>query len=183
MKQSIIEQFEGNDFAGFWKRVLISILDVIILAVPAYFLNNWVLAAAEDYRSAVPLLLQWLLLAAFNIWMVVRYGGTPARLLLQTRIIDEYGTYPTVKQAVIRYSFILVNSFLAVIEVTGNPTLSPLIPGFANWSPLAVDLSSILSLVIFIDCLVIVVTPLKRAFHDMMAGTYVVNKAALDEFK
>ncbi|WP_042203328.1 RDD family protein [Paenibacillus camerounensis] len=129
MENSLTDRLAEDDFVGFWKRLLISILDTLILALPMYFINGWAVSAAEQYQSGIPLWLQWILLSLFNILMVVKFGGTPARLLLRTRIVNEEGKYPSLKQAVVRYIFLLVNSLLAVIVTAGNGTLSKL-PGF-----------------------------------------------------
>lgn len=161
------------------KRLLTSVLDTLILALPMYFINGWAVSAAEQYQSGIPLWLQWVLLSLFNILMVVKFGGTPARLILRTRIVNEEGKYPSLKQAVIRYIFLLVNSLLAVIVTAGNGTLSKLPEAYANWAPLASDLTGILSFVIIIDCLFLVFSMRNRALHDSMAGTYVINQNAL----
>lgn len=59
MGQTLETRLEMSDFVGFWKRVLISLLDFIILAIPAYYLNRWSLSAAENYNSLIPLLIEW----------------------------------------------------------------------------------------------------------------------------
>lgn len=183
MEQTLETRLEQSDFVGFWKRALISLLDFAVLAVPSYFLNRWSLSSAENYNSFIPLLIEWGLLSAFNIFMVVKYGGTPGRLLLKTRIVNGSGAYPTVKQSVIRYSFFLVNSLLAVVITSEEKTISSLSGYFSDWSPLSNGLNEILGFVIIVDCLIILGNRYKRAFHDLMAGTYVVNQAALDELK
>lgn len=40
MEQRVEEQLDLDDYVGFWKRVLISFLDFLILALPTYFLNR-----------------------------------------------------------------------------------------------------------------------------------------------
>lgn len=179
MEHSITERLAESDYTGFWKRVLINLVDFLILALPVYFINGWAVSAAERYQSGIPLWIQWVLISLFNIVMVAKYGGTPGRLILRTRIVNEQGKYPSLKQAVIRYSFLLVNTLLAVIVAAGNGTLSKLPEAYANWAPLASDLMGFLALIIIIDCLFIVFSMRNRALHDMMAGTYVVNRSAL----
>lgn len=84
------------------------------------------------------------------------------------------------KQALIRDSFIIINSFLAVIVGLNSEALSAIPSSLVNWSPLAADLNAFVGWVVVLDCLFIVFTPRKRALHDLMARTYVVNKTALD---
>ena len=84
------------------------------------------------------------------------------------------------KQALIRDSFIIVNSFLAVVVTLNTEALSAIPSSLVNWSPLAADINVFLGWVVVVDCLFIAFTPRKRALHDLMARTYVVNKTALD---
>ncbi|OMF89985.1 RDD family protein [Paenibacillus sp. FSL R7-0273] len=179
MEHSITERLAESDYVGFWKRVLISILDFLILALPIYFINGLAVSAAVQYQSGIPLWIEWLLISLFHIVLVAKYGGTPGRLIMRTRVVNEQGGRPSLKQAVIRYSFLLVNTLLAVIVTAGDGTLSKLPEAYANWAPLASDLTGFLALIIIIDCLFIVFSMRNRALHDMMAGTYVVNQSAL----
>ncbi|MEK4518163.1 RDD family protein [Paenibacillus sp. FSL H8-0122] len=180
MEPWIEEELNLYDFVGFWKRVLINFIDFLILMFPTYLLERISVSAAESAGSAFPLFIQFILLMAFNVFMVVQYGGTPGRLLLRARIVDENGRYPVLKQALIRDSFIIVNSFLAVIVGLNSEALSAIPSSLVNWSPLAADLNAFIGWVVVLDCLFIVFTPRKRALHDLMARTYVVNKTALD---
>ncbi|MEK3902662.1 MULTISPECIES: RDD family protein [unclassified Paenibacillus] len=180
MEPWIEEELNLYEFVGFWKRVLINIIDSLILILPTYLLTRISVPAAESAGSAFPLFIQFVLLMAFNIFMVVRYGGTPGRLLLGARIVDENGRYPVLRQALIRDSFIIVNSFLAVVVSLNTEALSSIPSSLVNWSPLAADLNAFVGWVVVLDCLFIVFTPRKRALHDLMARTYVVNKTALD---
>ncbi|NOU79574.1 hypothetical protein GC101_11875 [Paenibacillus sp. LMG 31459] len=180
MEQRIEEQLDLDDYVGFWKRVLISFIDFLILALPTYFLNRLCVSAAESAESAFPLFIQFVLLIGFNVFMVVKYGGTPGRLLLGVRIINEDGRYPALKQALIRYLFFIVNGFLAVIVSLNTEELSAVSSSLANWSPLATNLNVFFGWVVVADCLFVAFTRRNRALHDMMAGTYVVKKNALD---
>ncbi|MNN98423.1 hypothetical protein D3C81_2178140 [compost metagenome] len=55
--------------------------------------------------------------------------------------------------------------------------------GLSNWSPLAEGLNMLLGFFIVIDCVCVGFIQRKRALHDLMAGTYVVRKSALDRLK
>ena len=180
MPQTLEEQLDLDDYIGFWKRVLIHFIDFLILALPTYALNRISVSAAESMDSAFPLLIQFVLLTGFNLFMVVRYGGTPGKLIFKVRIINEEAGYLSLKQAVIRDSFFIINAFLAVIVSLDTKELSAVSSSLVNWSPLATDLNVFFGWVIVIDCLIIVFTRRNRALHDMMAGTFVVNKAAID---
>jgi uncharacterized RDD family membrane protein YckC len=181
MNQGVEEQLDLDAYVGFWKRVLINFVDFLILALPDYVLNRISVAAAESADSAVPLFIQFVLLIAFNLFMVVRFGGTPGKLIFKVRIVNEDGDYPVLKQAVIRDSFFIINAFLGVIVSLDTKPLSAVTSDLIHWSPLAMSLNVFLGWVIVIDCLIIVFTRRNRALHDMMAGTYVVKKTELDQ--
>lgn len=183
MELNVANRLEGSDYVGFWKRVLISFVDFLVMILPSYLLNRLVTSAAEGLQSAIPLFIQFLLLCLFNVVMVARYGGTPGKLLLKVRIINADGAFPSLKQAVIRYSFFIVNSFLAFVVTLGDSAIVSFDSPVSNWSPLAEGLNSILLIVVIIDCVCVAFMNNKRALHDLMAGTYVVEKAALDGLK
>lgn len=92
------------------------------------------------------------------MFMVVKYGGTPGRLLLGVRIINEDGRYPVLKQALIRYLFYIVNGFLAVIVSLNTEELSAVSSSLANWSPLAMSLNVFFGWVVVADCLFVAFT-------------------------
>ncbi|AIQ56610.1 RDD family protein [Paenibacillus borealis] len=182
MEQRIEQQLDWSDYVGFWKRVLIHFVDFLVLALPTYLLNRICVSAAESAESAFPLFIQFVLLMGFNVFMVVKYGGTPGRLILGARIINGDGSYPALKQALIRDCFLIINGFLAVIVSLNTEELSAVSSSLANWSPLATNLNLLFGWVVVADCLFVVFTQRNRALHDMMAGTYVVKKIALDHF-
>ncbi|WP_379154841.1 RDD family protein [Paenibacillus sp. sgz5001063] len=183
MERSVEDQLVASEFVGFWKRVLISIVDVLVLLLPAYLINKFFVWATEYYHSAIPLFIQFALLGAFNIYMVVKYGGTPGKLLLKVRIINADGQLPSVKQALIRYSIYILNSLLAVImSLSAYDNLSFFSNG-GEWLPLVIGMNAFLGFVIIIDCLCVAFLKNNRAVHDLMAGTYVVDKEAMDSLK
>lgn len=181
MDLKIEEQVHPDDYVGFWKRVLISFIDFLILLLPTYLLNRIFVSAAVSVDSSLPLFIQFALLAGFNIFMVVKYGGTPGKLILGVRIVNEEGRSPVLRQALIRDSFFIVNRFLAVIISLSTTELENITSSLTNWIPLASGLNAFLGWVIVIDCLFVAFTQRNRAVHDMMAGTYVVKKVALDD--
>ncbi|OKP98983.1 RDD family protein [Paenibacillus sp. P46E] len=183
MDRRVEEELVPGDFTGFGKRVLISIVDVLVLLLPAYVVNKFFVWATEHYHSGIPLFIQFALLCAFNIYMVVKYGGTPGKLLLKVRIINADGQLPSVKQALIRDSFYILNSFLAVIaSLSAYKTLS-ISTHAGEWLPLVIGLNAFFGFVIIVDCLCVAFIKNNRAIHDLMAGTYVVDKSAMDSLK
>ncbi|WP_379135738.1 RDD family protein [Paenibacillus sp. sgz500958] len=179
MEETLIDRMESKDFVGFWKRVLISFLDVFILAVPLlllYYVSN---SLAVHWESEIPIITRWILMNMFYIFMIVKFGGTPGRLILKARIVNEAGNYPTVKQALIRCSFLLLGTVFSIIDNLNQFNYSFDSVQLSDLAQLASDLDAILGWVIIVDCLFVVFNKQNRALHDLMAGTYVVKKSAL----
>ncbi|QUL56011.1 RDD family protein [Paenibacillus tritici] len=180
MEQRIEQQLDWSDYVGFWSRVLVTFIDFVILALPTFVLDRMSISVAVSAGSVFPLFIQFALLMGFNVFMVVKYGGTPGKLILGMRIVDGDGRYPGLKQALIRDCLFIINGFLAVIVSLNSEELSAVSSSLANWSPLATDLNVILGWVVVADCLIVAFTQRNRALHDMVAGTYVVKKTSLD---
>ncbi|MRN51717.1 RDD family protein [Paenibacillus monticola] len=172
--------FSEADFVGFWKRVLITLLDGAILIIPALLLNRLSSSLADFWQSEIPLIIPWIFYLCFDVLLVSRFGGTPGRLILRTRIVNAEGNYPSLKQAVLRDCFYIVSSVLAIIVNLGEHPYTVISRNLSLWADQATVLNFILSWVIVIDSLFIVFTVRNRALHDMIAGTYVVYKSALD---
>lgn len=111
--------FEHADFVGFWKRVQAVILDVIVIIIPGGLLY-WMLGAlAESLQSGIPIIVEYLFFFVFNIFMIVRFGGSPGKLILKIRIVNEKGNYPTLKQALVRSSFEMLGAIFSMTnEIT-----------------------------------------------------------------
>jgi len=163
-----LEQLNKDDFAGFWIRVLITLIDGVILSGPLYLLKLWSADLVDSLQSELPVMIPWLLVIAYFVLLVPRFGGTPGRLIMRTRIVNAQGKYPTLAQALLRFGFHIINIVFAVLLAMGRGT----------------DLVSVLNFlmgwVILIDGLFVAFSVRNRAVHDMMAGTYVVYQSGLE---
>lgn len=176
MYNNEVGRFQQNDFVGFWKRVLVVILYIIVLAIPwslVYWMTN---VAAETLHSEIPIIIQNILFFAFTIFMIVRFGGSPGKLILKMRIVNEQGNYPTLKQALIRNIFQMFSVIFSMIIEISSYNFTAISTNFSLWENTASNLSDILAPIILVDYLFVVFHPRKRALHDLMAGTYVVYK-------
>ncbi|MFV2056971.1 MAG: RDD family protein [Thiohalomonadales bacterium] len=89
-------------FAGFWRRVLATLIDSIILLLIFTLLLGPLYANAEFFS------IEWLisngitLLITVTLW--VRYQGTPGKLLLGCQVVDAATLQPLdFKRALLRY--------------------------------------------------------------------------------
>jgi uncharacterized RDD family membrane protein YckC len=174
-----VERLEQEDFIGFWKRVLATILDLLIILIPAvivYWIFN---SLAFSLRSEIPIILEYILFIVFDVFMIVRFGGTPGKLVLKMKIINQQGNYPTLKEALIRNIFRIISTIFSMIVGVSLYDFTAISTSLVLWAPLATDLSKILGPIMLVDYLFVAFSPRKRALHDMMAGTYVVDKSAI----
>lgn len=177
---NMIEKLNKEAFVGFWPRVLTALLDTAILAGPIYLMNRWSLSLVNSLQSELPLIIPWLLGIAYFVLLIPRFGGTPGRLILRTRIINEKGNYPSLSQSLIRYSFFLINIIFALIVDISEYDFTVMSTYASSWVNQAAFLNSLMSWVIFLDGLFIIFTIRSRAIHDNLAGTYVVYKSELE---
>ncbi|WP_405175792.1 RDD family protein [Paenibacillus sp. FSL H8-0261] len=174
-----VERLEQEDFIGFWNRVLATILDLLIILIPAvivYWIFN---SLAISLHSEIPIILEYIFFVVFDVFMIVRFGGTPGKLVLKMKIVNQQGNIPTLKEALIRNIFRIISTIFSMIVGVSLYDLTVISTTLNLWAPLATDLSKILGLIMLVDYLFVAFTPRKRALHDMMAGTYVVDKSAI----
>jgi uncharacterized RDD family membrane protein YckC len=174
-----VHHFDPMDYVGFWKRVMASILDFLVMIIPAvliYFLSH---SLATSMHSEIPIILQYILFLAFDIFMIVRFGGSPGKLILKIRIVNEQGNYPTLKEALVRNVFRIISVLITMVIGVSSYEFTVISSYFSLWESLASDLNGILGLIMLADYLCVALNSRKRALHDMMAGTYVVEKSAI----
>ncbi|WP_313640265.1 RDD family protein [Paenibacillus sp.] len=179
MDNNKVERLEQEDFIGFWRRVLATILDLIVILIPAvivYWIFN---SLAISLHSEIPIILEYIFFVVFDIFMIVRFGGTPGKLILKIKIINQQGNYPTLKEALVRNIFRIISLVISMVIGVSLYDFTVISTYFALWAPLANDLSKILGSIMLVDYLFVALNPRKRALHDMMAGTYVVDKSAI----
>lgn len=101
----------SNDFdpAGFWLRVLASIIDSILLGIitvplllaiygSSYYSKTTMLAGPADF------LVSWVLPIVLTVWFWSARQATPGKMLLSLKIIDAETAQPIgLRQSIIRY--------------------------------------------------------------------------------
>lgn len=178
----------GDDilhYAGFWRRFGAYWLDFVIF-LPFAGLSCWV---NEIHRLAlfytfVPGLIVSLW---FHVYLVKRYGGTPGKLLLKTSITRLDGASVGYREALLRYSVIIVLSTLLSIAlmtaITHMTDAEYLSLGFKDRSLRMVALAPgwyhplylLLNIWIWSEFIVMLTNKRRRALHDFIAGTVVIR--------
>lgn len=99
-------------YGGFWIRLLVALLDTLIIGVPAAVLG-FVLIFLTGIQS-----LYWLIqlgVVVFVIYMNGVKGGTPGKLILKLRIVNEKGEYIGIPISILRYiGYILSGIILGI---------------------------------------------------------------------
>jgi len=166
--------------AGFWIRVLATLIDVLVLS-PVGALSFINLLYVKSLLLLFVLQLPWLL---YKPLMEALYGATLGKMALKIRVIDTHGNNLTLSKAYIRFLLFLapvVVSFAALLSLFLNPGFEGAssfeeIYELTLGNPLY-SLSSIAGWVVLIDVVVVAFTRRKRAIHDMMAGSFCVYRA------
>ncbi|WP_432664075.1 RDD family protein [Wukongibacter baidiensis] len=162
---------KGNDYdyVGFWARVGASILDSLIL-IPLLFVFYKGYTYATENQVIWPVIVIFCTSLSYQLYFIVKHGGTPGKLITNMRIIDEHGSYLSIQKAIIRLIPSILTSLLNSVAVfvisLEVATIISLLKG-------------LVSLFTFVDVLFVAFTANKRAIHDYMAGSYVVTKDSL----
>ena len=95
------------EYAGFWIRLVASIIDSIIVVVALLPITLLFGREATSYSFQMTTASDWfwqILMAVFYIFCWVKFAGTPGKRLLRLKVLDEKtGNKLTVMQSIIRY--------------------------------------------------------------------------------
>ena len=187
----MIDRTDEFVFVGFWKRVLAALIDAAIgwafmpITMP---LMTW----AITHRNIVPNVLWSSVWTIVWLWFVVRFGGTPGKLIIGVRIVDVRGKFLSWGRAIRRIIFpsllININSHLQGWKVCSTcPDAAPH-SSFLEIGRLVheygqpfVMVGMILAYLIYADIGAILFNRKKRAIHDFIAGSYVITKKSCGE--
>ena len=174
------------EYAGFWKRFGAYWIDVVVMLpiIGISFLGNEVSRLFQLY-SMVPILLFGLW---FNVYLVKTYGGTPGKLLLKIKITRLDGSDVSYHEATLRYSVSFVLSVLSGLPLTlAILGMSDAEYFSLDWRERAATIrerapswhgivTTITTLWVWSEFIVILTNKKRRAIHDFIAGTVVIHK-------
>lgn len=185
VNRTVPDPEEVLQYAGFWRRFGAYWIDVVILlplAGVAY------LVAEQSRMIYLCWLVSGLVIGVwFHFYLVARYGGTPGKLLLRTRIAMLDGGTITAKAAALRYAVLFALSVLSSIAFTiavwnmsdqeffslGYVERSQrLVVSAPAWYQVVAILTQVWIWGEFISMLS---NRKRRAVHDFIAGTVVVK--------
>lgn len=108
-------------YAGFWIRVLASVIDSIIivaLTFPLLFAvyGQDVLVSEEFIKGPAEILISYVLPIVFTIGLWIKFGGTPGKRILGLKIIDEKNhQHLTIGRSLLRYLGYILSSITLLI--------------------------------------------------------------------
>src|SRR5262245_12337481 len=173
-------------YAGFWRRFGAFWIDVAVLlpltAIAYYFGEKTRLFYLYWFLPGL-LIGLW-----YHVYLVARYGGTPGKLLLDTRIAMTDGSPVTTNAAALRYSVLFVLSalstlalMLAILKMTDEEYFSVgylersvrLVEAAPPWYQMVNILTQIW---VWSEFVTMLFNRKRRAIHDFMAGTVVIRR-------
>jgi uncharacterized RDD family membrane protein YckC len=172
-------------YAGFWRRFGAFWLDFLIVLPFA------AIAYVGDAQSRLFQLYWFVPGLVFGLWyhayLVVRYGGTPGKLILNMRIAMVDGSQVTPKAAILRYVVLLVLAELSVLafimgslKMTDNEWFSL---AYMDRADRIVELAPswyqavtvLMNIWIWSEFVTMLFNKKRRAVHDFIAGTVVLK--------
>lgn len=175
-----------NVYAGFWKRIGASFFDSFVL-LPSMAMTQFI--QSQSINSAIiTVLVSSVLYAAYMIFFNAKFGATIGKMVIGIKITRPDGSKIGFKQALIRSSVYLIFSVVMgaaqIVAIThANPeiylnagwlersqVLMQHMPPWNNWAFIGMQVWTWSQFIVFL------VNKRKRAAHDLMAGTVVINR-------
>ena len=171
-------------YAGFWRRIAATLIDVLIFFVFAY--PSAALAVAMHLPYLVFALIALLIGAWYEIHIVRKYGGTIGKLVVGIRIVMLNGENATLYAAFKRYVITLTFAILTYIAYLlailstdeglfsglGELDRKKLIALAPSWYGLVESFGQIW---IWSEFITMLFNKKRRAIHDFMGGTVVIR--------
>lgn len=181
-----LEGTSNNIYAGFGPRLASILLDAIIL-MPIIWVILYLNSSSKEmfFYTIIP---NMILNLWYNIYLPKKYGGTPGKLIMGMKILKLDGKDIGWKESFLRHSIVLALTIFNIILMT-DAILKANQETYVNlsWIQQSQYLTS-LSPVLFTvylwlsniwtwsELIVLLTNPRKRALHDYVAGTVIVNK-------
>ena len=165
--------------AGFWIRVGAQIVDFLVF-IPITVLSIWNL---YSFKSTVALVLINMPALLYKPFMESYFGATFGKMACGIKVIDNNGKKLSLFGAYVRYFPFLISAGVSLagqlIVFSSEPfqwATSMAEIGQAQQENSLSLLSTIVSVLLLIECIVAAFTFRKRALHDMLAESFCVYK-------
>jgi uncharacterized RDD family membrane protein YckC len=166
--------------AGFWRRFFADVIDMLILAFVGLLLSFplgslfWRLGPHAPWVGLVITFLYAGLLQSS-----IGDGQTLGKRILGIQVLRLDGGYLSLPQSFLRYAMLAVVSYSGCLTAA----IGALFPSIAESEKLSFAMT-MFALTFFLGCtLLVVLHPLKRGLHDLLAGSIAVHKGTYDADK
>lgn len=139
-----------------------------------------------ESRSILPLIALSAVETVFWIWLVVRFGLTPGKLVARIRIVDPTGAFPGWSRALLRGIPGILGGIFATVGINAAVHSAPLPVAAVSFMDLGrlleeyghpyPRLEHAITAFGLIDVGAVLLNRRRRAIHDFLAGTYVVTR-------
>ena len=181
-----IEKDGFKVYAGFWQRFGAGIVDVIVLIPVAYIL--YYLEGISISAAIIAAFISSALYSIYTVYFHYRYSATLGKMTTKIKVTNPDGSPIDLRQAILRSS---VDIGFAVLAVTAqiiaishaNPEeylsagwmerIEYIVPLYPSWYDLVTIGTNVWVLGEFF---VLLLNKRKRAIHDFIAGTVVINR-------
>jgi len=166
---------QRHPYAGFWRRVGSTLLDLLVLVVPSVVIYIVAFRAFAGRYAGTANQLLWQPFSVAYYVIGNGLGGTFGKRWLGLRVVDATGAVPGMRRTVIRailpYGLSLVTILMGELAdrwlASGSPTLVH--------AALVSALALLVWLTLLLDTLWMIWDPRKQTLHDKLAGTFVVR--------
>jgi uncharacterized RDD family membrane protein YckC len=190
MTDHVAHTGQGLRYASFAPRLGALLLDVLLFAIPFLLFDRWGVVRYPNFHVALLAAVN-LLYVPLSAWLVVRFGGSPGKLMLGLRVCDVSGGPPNYWQAALRVLPTAVAGIVGVLGVYAAASLLPqggdvpvvygeylrqLTAARPSW---AKGVGWAYQAFFVADCIVFYRSHQDRALHDLIARTAVVHRRVL----
>ena len=173
------EKQELRKFKTFWRRFWAGQVDGIVL-MPLFYLNMFIWNQAESIATPVLLLWHVVQMLSFYIYSIslhAAFGQTLGKMLLHVKVVDVTERPITISQAIRRDIVPLALAFIAVAQ-----NAVPILRGENLLKPTHVHFGFGMIIMLltgagwfWAEVLTMLTNRKRRAIHDLMAGTVVIQ--------
>jgi uncharacterized RDD family membrane protein YckC len=171
-------------YATFWQRVGATLIDFLIL-LP--FLPLDYFAGQSRMYHAYAFVPMELFSLFFYVYLTVRYGGTPGKLLLGLRVASLDGSRVLWKAAVLRYAPLgLIEVAISLMTIMATLAMTDEAYGALGYfersdaideqQPMLMGLTWLFFIWMFACLVTMMVNDKRRTLHDFIAGTVVLRQ-------
>ena len=149
------------EYAGFWIRVGAAFLDGLILLIPSLGINMLIGGGIME-QNFIATFITSLLYLGYKIGMEANSGATLGKRAVGIKVVKENGEKAEAKDVMLRNVFTVANTSLTLVGV-----IVPML--------FITRVSSLVSLVFGISCIIVAFDSKKQGLHDKIGKTIVVR--------